>query len=67
MSLGPVGASLNPEQAENFEDVGNEYKLARYGTDTQTDGEAIRRQRSFPLRFSAFLTLRPFPTEPSAS
>ena len=47
MSLGPAGASLNPEQAENFEDVRSQAfgVTVSCRVDLRVDGEAIRRQR----------------------
>ena len=34
MSLGPAGASLNPEQADNFEDVYPSNAIISFRTDT---------------------------------
>lgn len=46
MSLGPPGASLNPEQAENFEDVSPSRGMLPDSTNNAIDGETIRCQRS---------------------
>ena len=34
MSLGPAGASLNPEQADNFEDVYRSDAIILFSTET---------------------------------
>ena len=51
MSLGPVGASLDPEQAENFEDVSHVIATAEIELTEEIDGKAIRGKRynSFAL------------------
>ena len=46
MSLGPAGLSLNPEQAENFEDVCNRILNVQDDSYLEIDGEAVCRQRS---------------------
>lgn len=46
MSLGPPDASLDPERAENFEDVSPSRGMLPDSTNDATDGETIRRQRS---------------------
>ena len=48
MSLGPAGASLNPEQTQNFEDVRSFLLAATISrhVDELIDGKTIRRQRS---------------------
>ena len=46
MSLGPAGASLNPEEAENFEDVSGIMSISGLDADGSKDGETICRQRS---------------------
>ena len=46
MSLGPAGASLNPEHTENFEDVCSYILALQDSSYLELDGEAVRRQRS---------------------
>ena len=46
MSLGPAGASLNPEYTENFEDVRSYILVLQDPSYLELDGEAICRQRS---------------------
>ena len=43
MSLGPAGASLDADKADNFEDVSVQYKDETFANSEQ-DGEAIRGQ-----------------------
>jgi len=44
MSLGPAGASLDPEQAENFEDVSYIMDLGQHSLmlNLDIDGKAVR-------------------------
>ena len=51
MSLGPTGASLDPEQAENFEDVCHDHSDADKSANIAIDGEAICSQRLENLVF----------------
>ena len=62
MSLGPAGGSLNPEQADNFEDVRSHLfkTLKSCRNDNFIDGEAICRQRS--AIESALAPILPSPT-----
>ena len=46
MSLGPAGASLNPEQADNLEDVRPPDPMLSVLANEAPVGKAIRRQRS---------------------
>ena len=46
MSLGPAGASLNPEHTENFEDVRSFILVLQDSSYLELDGEAVCRQRS---------------------
>ena len=46
MSLGPPGASMNPEQGENFEDVSEPTHENETFYLWKPDGKAIRGQRS---------------------
>lgn len=41
MSLGLPGASLDPQQADNFEDVSRAHKHLERFTDMHTDGETV--------------------------
>ena len=50
MSLGPPGASLNPEQAENFEDVSG-VMASENPVDVRVDGKTICCQRSAASRW----------------
>lgn len=45
MSLDPTGASLDPEHAENLEDVSHDYFDADERADRVVDGETICSQR----------------------
>ena len=55
MSLGPAGVSLNPEQADNFEDVRNQaMRPDPILTVEIEDGKAVRRER-----FAVFVPLVP--------
>ena len=63
MSLGPAGLSLNPEQAENFEDVCNRILSVQDHSYLKTDGEAVCRQRS---AFQSALAFPPVTRKPSS-
>lgn len=47
MSLGPPGAQLNAEQADNFEDVSRivTQKFLGHAANLMSDRETVRRQR----------------------
>ena len=46
MSLGPPGLGLDPDKAENFEDVRSLHgHVAHYVFTSGLDGKAVRRQR----------------------
>ena len=53
MSLGPPGASMNPEQGENFEDVGEPPHENEIYYSWKPDGKAIRGQR-FDVQLGSF-------------
>ena len=59
MSLGPAGASLNPEHTENFEDVCNRILVLQDSSYLKIDGEAVCRQRSAFQRASRFPACHP--------
>ena len=59
MSLGPAGASLNPEQTVNFEDVCNNILISQDYSYLKLDGEAVCRQRSAFQHASRFHACHP--------
>ena len=59
MSLGPAGASLNPEETQNFEDVCNHMMILQDYSYLKLDGEAVCRQRSAFQHASRFPACHP--------
>ena len=57
MSVDPAGGALDPEKAQNFEDVSHLFSNERYSLMSFADGKAICRKR-YVSAFSGLLARR---------